>query len=127
MSRRVHRPATPVDPDTPQWIKDYGVKDWSTSYEPPAPPRVHRHFRWFWALPRPVRLLILVTSPLWGWLAVCLLAVGGWAPLVGFLIVIGVARPRWRGKPNRQMFRRPQPRRSKVMRRSKPLVQPLNY
>jgi hypothetical protein len=126
MMPRVHRPETPVDHNAPQWIKDYGVK-WTKSYEPPAPPKQPRHFRRFRALPAPVRFVVLLTSPLWLWLTVCFLAVGGWAVLAGALVVIGVARPRWRGQPNKHIFRRPPPPRSKVMRRTKPLFQPLNF
>lgn len=123
---RFDLPETGVDPDAPSWVRDYGVK-WTKSVDPPPVPKQHRHFRRFWALPGPVRFLVLLTSPLWLWLAVCLLAVGGWAVLAGFLVVIGAARPRRRGQPARNLLRRPRPPKGRVLRRSKPLVQPLNY
>ncbi len=68
-----------------------------------APPAL---FRWLRAVPGPLRLVLFICSPLLIWLAVCLLAVGGWLVVVGYLLAISIVRPRRRGRPSHRILRR---------------------
>jgi hypothetical protein len=60
----------------------------------------------FTRLPVAAQVVLILLSPLALWLAICLLAVGGWAIPVGWVIVQAITRPRRRGRPARPILRR---------------------
>jgi fatty acid desaturase len=49
----------------------------------------------------PLRVLAIGTAPLWIWLAICLLAVGGWVIPLAYLLGATMVRPR-RGRSRRR-------------------------
>lgn len=108
-AQRFHTPAAPPAPVQPAWMTEYGVT-WPAPMAPAMPPAGWRGETkppgWFARLPLAVRVLLVLVSPLALWLVVCLLAVGGWAIPVGWLIVQAVVRPRRRGRAGRPILRR---------------------
>lgn len=107
---RFHMPPPgPPAPVQPQWMHDAGVVLRLPGQVPPPPPGFHGQTprrTWWNRLPVPVRVLLVLVSPLALWLAVCLLA-AGWPVVVGLLIAQGAIRPRRKGKPRHSILRRP--------------------
>lgn len=108
-AQRFHLPAAPPAPVQPAWMTEAGVTcltpvapapvpvGWSAQTKPPGR---------FARLPLAVQVTLVLVSPLLLWLTVCVLAVGGWAVPVGWVIFQAVARPRRRGRAARPILRR---------------------